>query len=87
MFDHNQKSYGAVVRRFSRALETALPRLMSPGLVPVFTDAQAATRPMASEETGSSHTYALHARKPIALLPSATPAVTIGIPWTRAHGE
>jgi len=68
---YNQEAYDAECAALARALETASRRQTTPERVTVFTDAQAAVRRMASEETGSGQMYVLRARKHISVLGQA----------------
>jgi len=82
---YNQEDYGAECAMLARALESASQRQTMPERVTIFTDAQAAIRRMASEETSPSQQYALQARKHIAALRRARPGVIIEIRWCPAH--
>jgi ribonuclease HI len=82
---YNQEAYDTECAALARALETATRREMTPERVPIFTDAQAAIKRMASEEPGPGQMYVLQARKHIAALRRARPDITIEIRWCPAH--
>ena len=84
---YNQAAYDAECAALGRALESALRRNTILERITIFTDAQAAIRRMASEEPGPGQQYALQARKHIASLRRARPAITIEIRWCPAHKE
>jgi len=82
---YNQEAYDAECAALARALESASRRQTTPARITIFTDAQAAIRPMASEELGPGQQYALQARKHIAALRRARPGIIIGMRWCPAH--
>jgi len=82
---YNREAYDAECTALARALETASRRQTTPERVPIFTDAQAAIRRMASEKPGPDQMYALQARKHIAVLRRARPDITIKIRWCPSH--
>jgi len=83
---HNQEAYGAECAALARALEPASRRQTTPERITIFTDAQAASRRMASEEPGpGQQQYALQARKHIAALRRARPGIAIELRWRPAH--
>ena len=57
----------------------------TPERVTISTDAQAATRRMASEEPGPGQMHAILARKHIATLRRARPGIAIEVRWRPAH--
>jgi len=70
---YNQEAYDAECAALARALESASRGQTTPERITIFTDAQAAIRRMASEESGPGQKYALQARKHIAVLRKAWP--------------
>ena len=84
---YNQEAYDTEWAALARALELASRRNMAPERVTVFTDAQAAIRRMASDEPGPGQQYALQARKHIAALRRARPAIIIEIRWPSTQGN
>jgi len=79
------RGYDAECAALARALETTSRRQTIPERVTIFADAQAAIRRMASEEPGPGRQYALQARKHVATLRRARPAIIIEIRWCPAH--
>ena len=82
---YNQEAYDAECTAIVRALGTAAACNLAPECVTIFTDAQAATRRMASDEPGPGQKYVLEARKHIAALWRRVPDITIEIQWCPAH--
>jgi len=82
---YNQEAYDAECVALGRALESASSRNMAPKRVTIFTDAQAAIRRMASDESGMGQQYALLARRGIAALGGARPGNIIEFRWCPAH--
>ena len=56
----NQEAYDAECAALAHALEKAARRNMTPKRVTIFSDAQAAIRRMASDESGPGQWYTLH---------------------------
>jgi len=76
---YNQEAYDAERDALAYALELASRRNMIPERVTIFSDAQAAIRRMASDETGAGQQHATQVRKHIAALRRAWPGITIEI--------
>jgi len=79
--EYNQEAYGVECAALARALETAAGRER----VTIFTDAQAATKRMASEDPGPGQMHAIQARKHIATLQKARPDIAFEIRWCSAY--
>jgi len=79
-----QEAYGAECAAIARALAVAAGRAKRHklGRVRIFTDAQAA---ITHDEPGPGQTYAIRARRAIAILRKQEPAVEIEINWLSAH--
>jgi len=82
---YNQEAFDAECAALARALESASRRNVILNRIPIFTDAQAAIRRMASDEPGPGQMYALEARKNITALRRAVPDIVVEITWCPAH--
>jgi len=82
---YNQEAYDAECTALARALEEAAKRQTVLERITIFTDAQAAIRRMASQESGPGQKYAILARRHIAKLRRARLGITIEIRWCPAH--
>jgi ribonuclease HI len=82
---YNQEAYDTECAALARALEEAAGRQITPEMITIFTDAQAAIRRMASEDPGPGQMYAIQARRHIAALRKARPEITIDIRWSQSH--
>jgi len=68
---YSQEAHDAECAALARALESAVRRHTTPERVPIFTDAQAAIKRMATEEPGPGQMYAIQVRRHVAALRKA----------------